>query len=503
MVDSTSLNTLKELLISTLEDLLKLKVNVSETKTQFQKLIAIISQEKPDQSTVNSSLETFKKWLKQTFSSRPDVLPSLQPLALFLRSLEKGNDDSKTLVCPEKLRPSINFDDLSGLEREKREIYDSFVQPATYPSLFRRPPSGLLLYGTGGVGKTELVKAAVGSVPNSVFFNVKPSSVKGSFHSETEKNITNIFKCAKNALKEPNVKISVLFFDELSELFSSRTGNDPNAKLAVVPFLTEFGGVEPLPPGLFVIGACNSPNAIDSSVYRRFSSHIFVDLPIFSARKSICRDRLLSALRYPNEIKKGETKIKGIEVNDNVLWERLIENNPLDWVAQQGQDPSAEIDAFLDDFAEKTGPSPEAANNVDMFRKKPNETFSKKAKSTYGYSGSDIDKVVEKALFKASVRCLSIYVTKNHNDVEIEISPEFEEKDGYLVYVSPHEKEEEENSTVRYSLQEVKHRKMENKVVNFYIEKEDFDAALDEYGSTVKNDEYDFILRFARGKALE
>lgn len=53
--------------------------------------------------------------------------------------------------------PSIDWDDIAGLQVAKNSIKEAIVWPMLRPDIFtglRSPPKGILLYGPPGTGKT-------------------------------------------------------------------------------------------------------------------------------------------------------------------------------------------------------------------------------------------------------------------------------------------------------------------------------------------------------------
>ena len=67
------------------------------------------------------------------------------------------------MVYPDDI--ATTFEDIGGLEAEKREIYDLVVMPLRAGSLFEAqssllsPPKGILLYGPPGTGKKMMAQA--------------------------------------------------------------------------------------------------------------------------------------------------------------------------------------------------------------------------------------------------------------------------------------------------------------------------------------------------------
>ncbi|KAJ1488930.1 P-loop containing nucleoside triphosphate hydrolase protein, partial [Baffinella frigidus] len=114
--------------------------------------------------------------------------------------------------------PNVSWDDVGGLEDVKREILDTVELPLKHPELFEsglKQRSGVLLYGPPGTGKTLLAKAVATECALS-FLSVKGPELISMYIGESEKNIRQVFKRAREAAP------CVIFFDELDSLAPNR-----------------------------------------------------------------------------------------------------------------------------------------------------------------------------------------------------------------------------------------------------------------------------------------
>ena len=183
--------------------------------------------------------------------------------------------------------PDVKWDDVGGLEDVKRMLMEVIEWPFKYPELFRQArtstPKGVLLTGPPGTGKTLLAKA-VASQSGVNFISVKGPALLSKWVGESEKDIREVFKKAKQASP------CIIFFDEIDALIPIRgTGGDSHVTERVISqFLTELDGIEEL-KGVTVLAATNRPEIIDPAILRagRFDIQIELPMPSEMARREI------------------------------------------------------------------------------------------------------------------------------------------------------------------------------------------------------------------------
>lgn len=99
---------------------------------------------------------------------------------------------------------------------------------------------------------------------------------------ESERAIRDVFRRARAA------KPCIIFFDEIDSIGKSRDKTQDSGLNVVTTLLNEMDGIEAL-KDVFIIGATNRPDILDSALIRvgRFDVHIHIGLPTQEARRQI------------------------------------------------------------------------------------------------------------------------------------------------------------------------------------------------------------------------
>jgi len=185
-----------------------------------------------------------------------------------------------------------SLDDVGGYQDVKQELTDSILLPLEKKELAYtyglKPPSGILLFGPPGTGKTMLMRALATQLKYG-FYYIKSSDILSQWYGESEKNVSEIFSIArKNAP-------CILFFDEIDSLGKKRTGYsaDDVGPRVLSTMLTEMDGLKS-GKTVIVVGATNIPNQLDPALLRpgRFDKIIYMHLPDKTARKEIFKVHL-------------------------------------------------------------------------------------------------------------------------------------------------------------------------------------------------------------------
>ena len=300
---------------------------ITADKQMVQKLSSTL-QEKIEKAKTDAQ----EKADKASVRIQPDTTDS----STVQKSGENAAGFSVADLCSPIL-PTISFNELAGMEREKKDIQTAFIFPMLYPALFRSLRAALM-YGPPGTGKTELAKASVASLNISsgaqrvFFFSADGASLKGKYVGETEKRIRGTFECAAETAGQNS--LSVIFMDEIDAIGGKRSADDPNMATSVNALISSIEGAQSAQQfdNVKILSATNLPWRLDAALNRRFAQRIFVDLPNDLARMQIVSNKLqkyfiidpwLRAHTYKLKGDKGGEKIKRLQAQINMHQEFL------------------------------------------------------------------------------------------------------------------------------------------------------------------------------------
>ncbi|MFT5573232.1 MAG: cell division protease FtsH [Cryomorphaceae bacterium] len=184
----------------------------------------------------------------------------------------------------------VTFDDVAGVEESKEEVQEivEFLRnPSKFQKLGGRMPSGVLLTGSPGTGKTLLAKAIAGEaeVP---FFSISGSDFVEMFVGVGASRVRDMFEQAKKNAP------CIIFIDEIDAVGRQRGagiggGNDEREQ-TLNQLLVEMDGFEG-GEGVIVIAATNRPDVLDAALLRpgRFDRQVHVPLPDIRGRGQILK----------------------------------------------------------------------------------------------------------------------------------------------------------------------------------------------------------------------
>ncbi|KAJ5086342.1 hypothetical protein NUU61_007649 [Penicillium alfredii] len=175
--------------------------------------------------------------------------------------------------------PDTTWADIGALGGIRDELSTAIVEPIKNPDIYANvgitAPTGVLLWGPPGCGKTLLAKA-VANESRANFISVKGPELLNKFVGESERAVRQVFVRARSSVP------CVIFFDELDALVPRRDDTLSEASARVVnTLLTELDGLGSSRQGIYVIAATNRPDIIDPAMLRpgRLETLLFVNLP--------------------------------------------------------------------------------------------------------------------------------------------------------------------------------------------------------------------------------
>jgi len=184
----------------------------------------------------------------------------------------------------------ITFNDVAGIEEAKQEVSElvEFLRdPGKFQKLGGKIPSGVLMVGSPGTGKTLLAKAIAGEarVP---FFTISGSDFVEMFVGVGASRVRDMFEQAKK--HSP----CIIFIDEIDAVGRHRGaglgGGHDEREQTLNQLLVEMDGFEGN-EGVIVIAATNRPDVLDPALLRpgRFDRQVVVPLPDIRGREQILK----------------------------------------------------------------------------------------------------------------------------------------------------------------------------------------------------------------------
>ncbi len=184
----------------------------------------------------------------------------------------------------------ITFNDVAGVEEAKEEVSElvEFLRdPGKFQKLGGKIPSGVLMVGSPGTGKTLLAKAIAGEakVP---FFTISGSDFVEMFVGVGASRVRDMFEEAKKHAP------CIIFIDEIDAVGRHRGaglgGGHDEREQTLNQLLVEMDGFEGN-EGVIVIAATNRPDVLDPALLRpgRFDRQVVVPLPDIRGREQILK----------------------------------------------------------------------------------------------------------------------------------------------------------------------------------------------------------------------
>ncbi len=185
-------------------------------------------------------------------------------------------------------RNQILFSDVAGVNEAKEEvaeIVDFLKDPDSFTALGARPPTGVLLFGPPGNGKTLLARAVAGEA-NVPFYSISGSEFVEMFVGVGAKRVRDVYEKARK--NSP----CIIFIDEFDGVGRKRSStniqNHNEIEQTLNQLLVEMDGFE-RNAGIVLIAATNRHEILDPALLRpgRLDRMVFVDHADINGREKI------------------------------------------------------------------------------------------------------------------------------------------------------------------------------------------------------------------------
>ena len=206
--------------------------------------------------------------------------------------------------------PKTKFSDIGGMYNIKKQLKEEFIDILKNPIVKNsQKPSGILLSGPPGCGKTLLARAIAGEaqVP---FLSTAASSFIEIYVGTGAKHVRELYAAAREEAKNHPSKTAIVFIDEVDAVASSRKNNGNSEDLRTInALLHEMDGSNNKDENdikIITIVATNNEEMLDSAFKRsgRIDLKYTIDDPRFSikAREEILKIHSKDlAFRTPQE----------------------------------------------------------------------------------------------------------------------------------------------------------------------------------------------------------
>lgn len=194
------------------------------------------------------------------------------------------------VVSPSEI--PVTFDDIGGLDEIIDELREAVIYPLTMPHLYTghssllSAPSGVLLYGPPGCGKTMLAKA-LARESGACFINLHISTLTEKWYGDSNKLVAAVFSLARK------LQPSIVFIDEIDAVLGQRRSGEHEASgMVKAEFMTHWDGLasstaQAGAQRICILGATNRIQDIDEAILRRLPKKFPVSLPNASQRRQI------------------------------------------------------------------------------------------------------------------------------------------------------------------------------------------------------------------------
>ncbi len=256
-----------------------------------RELIPILRQAGVD---INVKEANKDSWFMTIFVSWFPMLLLIGVWVFFMRQMQGGGKGGalsfgkNRAKLTEQSDNKVTFADVAGIDEAKEEleeIIDFLKDPSKFTVLGGRIPTGVLLAGAPGTGKTLLARAIAGEA-DVPFFSISGSDFVEMFVGVGASRVRDMFAQGKKSAP------CIIFIDEIDAVGRHRGaglgGGHDEREQTLNQLLVEMDGFE-TNDGVIIVAATNRPDVLDPALLRpgRFDRQVVVPVPDVGGRKKI------------------------------------------------------------------------------------------------------------------------------------------------------------------------------------------------------------------------
>ena len=207
---------------------------------------------------------------------------------------------------------TVHWSSVGGLKHAKQSLYDVIIHPMNFKAIYDNSPTslptGVLLYGFPGSGKSFIVPA-LAKASNLSLITCKGPELLDRYIGASEAKVRQLFAQAITAAP------SMIFFDEFDSLAPQRGSDHTGVTDRVVnQLLTLLDGAErnKKTSQIYIVAATSRPDKIDKALLRpgRLETHVYVGYPESLTEWEELFSSILSSWNIDDEVRllrqKGE-----------------------------------------------------------------------------------------------------------------------------------------------------------------------------------------------------
>jgi len=188
--------------------------------------------------------------------------------------------DSRVKAMEVDERPTDQYSDIGGLDKQIQELIEAIVLPMTHAEMFKNigivPPKGCLLHGPPGTGKTMMARACAAAT-QATFLKLAGPQLVQMFIGDGAKIVRDAFELAKE--KAP----AIIFIDELDAIGMKRSGGGElsgvrEVQRTMLELLNQLDGFSS-DNRVKVVAATNRPDVLDPALLRSGRLDRKIELP--------------------------------------------------------------------------------------------------------------------------------------------------------------------------------------------------------------------------------